>query len=213
MLKIICELPERDKYGNVLVKCLCSHCSSMVIKRKSQISLLNSCGCRKGNRRVNRFNTVDDITEIFDFKGNSCIIDTNDLERVSKYYWYQDSRGYWMHHISRNKNIYLHKFIMGVEYDNKILVDHINHNTCDNRKSELRTCSIIENLRNRNLKKKNHTGHVGVYKTSSNKYKALIFIHGKELRLGVFDTIEEAVQVRHNAEKKYYGEFRGGRYV
>ena len=209
---VIRTLPERDKYGNTLVECKCKFCGSFFTIRKSQVKTTKSCGCQKGHRSKNTYVIKGEVTEVFDVKGNKCLIDTEDLERVKQYYWYQDSRGYWLHHVSRNSSIYLHKFIMNVD-SKDILVDHIFHNTCDNRKSKLRPCSGVENSRNKNLSKTNATGHVGVYKTNSNKFKSLIFVKGKEVRLGVFETFEEAVYAREEAEKQYYGDFRGGRYV
>lgn len=209
---VIRELPERNKYGNKLVECKCPFCNSIFIIRKSQIKTAKSCGCQKGHRSKNTYVIKGEVTEVFDAKGNMCLIDTEDLKRVKEYYWYQDSRGYWLHHVSRHTKIYLHKFVMSVE-DSNTLVDHIFHDTCDNRKSKLRPCSNVENLRNKNLNKTNATGHVGVYKTNSGKFKSLVFVKGKEIRLGVFETFEEAVYARKEAEKQYYGDFRGGRYV
>ena len=211
-VEVIRVLTESDKSGHRLVECKCPFCNTLFNIRKTQVKTTKSCGCQKGHRSKNTFVIKGEITEMYDSKGNCTIIDTEDLEKVKQYYWYQDSRGYWLHHISRHSKIYLHRFVMNVE-DNKVLVDHIFHNTCDNRKSKLRACNAIENSRNKNLNKVNATGRVGVYKTNSNKFKSLIFVKGKEIRLGVFDTLEEAISVREKAEKQYYGEFRGGRYV
>lgn len=53
------------------------------------------------------------------------------------------------------------------------------------------------------------TGFPGVYKTGGNNkgefYQARIVVDKKEMYLGVFKTIEQALAVRKEAEEKYYG--------
>ncbi len=43
----------------------------------------------------------------------------------------------------------MHRLIMGLDSSSKLVVDHIRHNTLDNRKKYLRVCTQKENLRNR----------------------------------------------------------------
>ncbi len=59
---------------------------------------------------------------------------------------------------SRNKHKQLSHFVLNT---NKI-VDHINGDTLDNRRCNLRTCSNKENVRNSKLRKSNKTGYKGV---------------------------------------------------
>lgn len=53
------------------------------------------------------------------------------------------------------------------------------------------------------------TGFPGVYKTGGHNnivlYQARIVVNNKERYLGAFKTIEEALALRKEAEKKYYG--------
>ena len=125
-LKVVETLKDRDKYGNILVRCICPYCNSIFTIRSSQLNSTKSCGCMKGNRHLNTYKICGDITEIYDHKGNVCLIDTEDLDKVIQMYWYRDSRGYWLHHVSRNHSIYLHKFVMNVT-SKDIIVDHIDH--------------------------------------------------------------------------------------
>lgn len=53
----------------------------------------------------------------------------------------------------------------------------------------------------------NSTGHVGVraIKTASGtKYKARLTLRGKEIALGTYDTIEEAIAARKKGEERYF---------
>ena len=100
------------------------------------------------------------------------------------------------------KIVHLHRYIMN--FPNGI-VDHINHNTLDNRKENLRVVSNADNLRNGNIRVNNKTGVNGVYfRKDRNKYVARIKVNYKDINLGHFDTLEEAKKVRKEAELKYW---------
>ena len=84
-------------------------------------------------------------------------------------------------------------------------VDHMNHNTLDNRKQNLRITNNADNLRNGEIRVNNKTGVKGVYfDNKRNKYVANIKVNYKGIFLGRFDTLEEATQVRKEAEIKYW---------
>lgn len=92
-----------------------------------------------------------------------------------------------------------------------MVVDHINHNRLDNRKSNLRICNQNENIKNQKIRCNNTSGYSGVgkYKQKNrNCYYAKISINGKAKHLGYYDTIEEAIRVRKEAEQKYYKGFK-----
>lgn len=52
----------------------------------------------------------------------------------------------------------------------------------------------------------NTTGVIGVSPTGNGKYQASIGFHKKQIYLGKFENIEDAVKARLNGEFKYYGE-------
>lgn len=94
-------------------------------------------------------------------------------------------------------------------YDKKLQVDHINHNTFDNRKSNLRIVTVSQNNMNKGLRRDNTTGYTGVvWSNVSGKYLANIKINQKRIHLGTFSKIEDAVRARREAEEKYFGEYR-----
>ena len=84
-------------------------------------------------------------------------------------------------------------------------VDHINHIRSDNRFCNLRHVTRSENARNKTLSVYNKTGTSGVRIRRSGKFKATISktTDGttKNILLGQFDRLEDAVAVRKNAEK------------
>lgn len=90
------------------------------------------------------------------------------------------------------KNICLHRWLMNCEQDK--VIDHINHNTLDNRRCNLKICTNLENQQN---KRNNTSGCVGVrWHSQGKKWNARIVINSKEISLGMFNTYDEAVNAR-----------------
>lgn len=89
-------------------------------------------------------------------QGFVAIVDDEDYERLSHYKWHANKVGYdgdvvYARRRSRKgekgTHIYMHRFIMNTA-DNQE-VDHIDYNTLNNRKSNLRNVSKKDNLKNR----------------------------------------------------------------
>jgi len=88
----------------------------------------------------------------------------------------------------------------------KIQIDHINQNRSDNRIANLRLVTIQENQKNRKISQNNKSGCMGVYKVNrkhKHKWASQIWVNNKGVHVGIFDTYEEAVEARANAEKDY----------
>lgn len=142
-------------------------------------------------------------------KGKTSLIDSEDFERVSQHKWfarkYQHSDKFGVLGKVNGKMIYLHRFI--INPPDKSLIDHINGNPLDNRKSNLRLATHAQNLYNR--KTKNKTGYKGVQPCNSKKnpFMAYIKIQGKRVHLGQFKTAEEAARVYDTKAKEVQGEF------
>lgn len=101
---------------------------------------------------------------------------------------------------SNGKAIFMHRLIMNCPEDK--VIDHINANGLDNRKSNLRICTQLENMQNFSLSKFNQTGiH---YRPERKAWTATIGVNGKLIHLGQFQTYELAVEARKRAEKKYW---------
>lgn len=130
------------------------------------------------------------------------IIDDEDFKKVKNLHFYLHKAGQFLYVRFGIKNKqYLHRFITNAPKDK--VVDHINRNTLDNRKINLRVCTIQENLRNQK-RPNSKTGYTGVAIAYKGKYSAQIKINYKKIHLGIFNTIEEALKARRLAEKQYY---------
>jgi len=103
----------------------------------------------------------------------------------------------------------LHRRLMQKELTaEKNVVDHINRDIFDNRKTNLRVCTARENTLNGKVPKNNTSGVIGVsFSKSKNKWKAFINKDYKQLFLGYYETMTDAVRARLIAERIMYGEF------
>ena len=91
------------------------------------------------------------------------------------------------------KKRYLHQMIMNPPKG--MDTDHINGNTCDNRRQNLRVCTRSENMQNRGKQKTNTSGFVGVVASGKN-WKAQMRHEGKHIYFGTYRTRAEAARAR-----------------
>jgi hypothetical protein len=83
-------------------------------------------------------------------------------------------------------------------------VDHINHNKLDNSWSNLREVNNTNNSKNTSVSKSSTTKINGVsFMKSRNKYRATIMVNRKQIHLGLFADINDAIQARKDADIKY----------
>ena len=134
--------------------------------------------------------------------GDLFSIDKEDLEIVKKEkFWHIDkSNGY----VRTGKGIKLHRLIM--KCDKNLCVDHINGIRNDNRKINLRICSHNENAKNLKLSTLSSTGFKGVTRRG-NKFRAKITNNGKQICLGTFENITDAINAYDLANVLYFGKY------
>ena len=103
----------------------------------------------------------------------------------------------------KKTTIPLHRFL--VDCPKGKVVDHINGDTLDNRRQNLRVVSNAENLQNRQgLNANNSSGVRGVsWDKARGKWQAKIKVNYKTIHLGRFDDIEEARKAVEEAICKY----------
>ena len=83
-------------------------------------------------------------------------------------------------------------------------IDHINHDRTDNRIENLEMKSNLANARNQRVRKNNTSGALGVtWFKRDKKWRAAIQVLSKNIHLGYFETIEEAISMRLTANDHY----------
>jgi hypothetical protein len=95
---------------------------------------------------------------------------------------------------------------MGCPRNSGIYVDHINRNGLDCRKENLRIATNSQNNMNRGMFKNNTSGYRGVHR-KGNMWRAMIYVSGKQIRLGTFKNIKDAASAYNAAAIQYHGEF------
>lgn len=175
-----------------------------------------SCGCllkeinesRNGlSIKKNDYIVFDTYVIMYTTKNEPFLVDVGDFGKVYKHYWYKGTDGYFESCIN-GKHIGLHKYIM--DCPNGMIVDHKHGSDSlfDNRRSNLRIGTYMQNAYNRKTRSDNVSGVTGVYYDKKNKkWVSCIGVNGKNVYLGSYKNFEDAVISRKNAEEEYYGEW------
>lgn len=125
----------------------------------------------------------------------TAIIDAEDVNKIRYTKWKLSSSGYAANTPKfSGSNKHMHREILGTDQ----FVDHINHNTLDNRKCNLRIVTKAQNMMNSNFKGVSPNGC---------KWYAHIKINQKMLNLGNYLDEEEALYARWYAEQVLFKEY------
>lgn len=142
--------------------------------------------------------------------GGMCKVDIEDVEKVS-FRWQakRNSNGVYAQRTVMRKTQLMHRFIIDAA-DGQI-VDHINRDTLDNRKSNLRIATESQNQANRVsvFRPGKASRYKGVSRSLSlkNPWQASIRANGKQYNLGLFPTEEAAAMAYDSAALDRFGEF------
>lgn len=186
--KIIYLLPNRVARGNKNYFCTVEHfnlfCKSNEIVRKETYAEIIIRSKIKGTKIVK--------------------VDLEDVERLSKHSWCigMIKDNYFKINANINSKIVsIHRFIMNCPED--MVVDHINGDTLDNRKSNLRICTQQENSLNRHGHIFNTSGYRNVsFHKMTGRWQVSCVKNYKRYYGGLYDTVEEANQKAEELRKQ-----------
>lgn len=137
------------------------------------------------------------------YNGMIAVVDDEDFDRVKNIPWHLNGYGNSSCYVigsQKSQRIILHRFLMNAPRGT--VVDHINGNPLDNRKENLRLCTIEQNARNTRTKKECR----GVIERGD-RFEARYYPKGVYKRIGLFDTREEALRAYDATVIKERGEF------
>ncbi len=92
-----------------------------------------------------------------------------------------------------------------VHGDVENVIDHVNHDTGDNRLVNLRACNQHQNGGNKRSNRNRYKGITFCKYTS--RWRAQISVRERHFCLGRYDTEEEAALAYNNAARLFFGEF------
>ena len=153
-------------------------------------------------------------------RGKSTLVDEEDYDFLMQWKWHYSSSGYAIRSVQKswckeskkqsNKKIYMHRILNNTP-DN-LITDHINGDTLDNRKINLRNCTISQNgMNTRRQVNSKYSIYKGVYfsigKKTNKPWMALISKDRKRYYIGHYISEKEAALAWNKKAKELHGEF------
>lgn len=158
-------------------------------------------------QKINEFIIKDKYAEmIILLKGKqyNILIDKEDIEKCKRYKWHV-RKGSSLLYVRANahkedisRSINLARYLTNCPRN--LQVDHINRNTLDNRKSNLRCVDSFINARNKTFKENRNI----YWNKSRNKYQVSVRFNNKNISGGYFDDIEDAKIKAKEMRKQYF---------
>lgn len=157
----------------------------------------------------NDYEFVDDGVWIYTYYRNGklsgkFLIDKDDFNDVIKHKWRKWGDRYFT---GNNDAVSIHQFLM--KPPDCMVVDHIDNNPANNRRSNLRITEQSKNTINKVVQSNNKSEIAGVwFDKERNKWSAEIKLSGIKCYLGRYDSKCDAVYARYCAEINVFKEFR-----
>lgn len=210
-LTVIKQVPKPShivsNYTFWLCKCDCGN-EKIIDKNALTSGNTKSCGCynrissrnnilnfqKTKNKAKNRYIKENEYYKFYTKDNVEFLVDESDFDKVYEHYWILRGK-YICSKFASNQTpryILLHRFVMG-DIPQGMQVDHINRNTMDNRKSNLRIVTPQENKRNKRTYSKSNCGGFNVYyRPSKGKFEASFSFNNKRYWVGTFDNVTMA---------------------
>lgn len=163
----------------------------------------------KKESKTNTWTLYDDyaVLNILHSKGvTSAYIDLDDYEKVSSRVWRVSKKKNKYYLVSGSKrkgnDIYMHRLIMDSDIPDGYEVDHIDGNSLNNRRDNLRIVTRIQNIQNSKARIDNKIGIRGISKYG-NRYIVDFSFNNKRYYFTHWLNLQDAVYCRNFAEKHF----------
>jgi len=162
-------------------------------------------------RRKDRMSVVQPLDESYKLipltQGQVAMVDAEDYESLMDWnwhaYWNKCTKSFYAQR--SDSKLWMHRMILKCGKGEE--GDHINHDSLDNRKENLRKASRSQNACNMRISV-NTSGFRGVSWSKSNKkWQAQIKIHQRPIHLRFYEAKEDAARAYDNAAIIHHGDF------
>ena len=204
-------------------KTYCDYCGAEIVGRcQAHLHRVKKHYCSVEHRVLSTMNKVQYIDNYvaldvqYGKKIEKCLIDIEDYENKIKplgvkINMYQ--KGYCYFRFSgcgqNRKKIKLHRFLMNVVDDDAVIIDHINRNPLDNRKSNLRIGNTVLNTYNKDYNSNSISKVKGVsWNKAMQKWIGQVQVNGVRIYTHSYKSFEECCKVTEDLRKQMYEEYR-----
>lgn len=171
----------------------CPDCGKIMTIKGKQLNCLN--------KRDWDFEQPEDYKLIPLTKGKFAMVDNEDFDILKGVNWYFDGK-----YVKNNTLGYMHRYIMNAKPD--LEVDHIYHNTLDNRKKNIRLVTRAQNTANSKHRKECSSKYKGVcFNKIVKKWVCSLMFKGVVYNLGYFTDEKEAGKAYDLKALELFGEF------
>lgn len=156
---------------------------------------------------------LDENTRIIPLtKGFVTLVDKDDYERLMRWRWCVSVISGRPHAVRMcpmtRRLIYMPREILGLIAGDRREVDHKNHDTLDNRHSNIRIANRAQNNWNTRRHRDNTSGFKGIdWRKKERRWRARLQVNGKRIHLGLYLDVEAAVKAYRDASKQLQGEY------
>lgn len=136
------------------------------------------------------------------------IVDTTDVPMLLPFSWCRhgpDRRRNYALTTMNGRTVLMSRFLLNAPQDR--FVDHINQDTLDNRRCNLRLATPAQNLANMGRHRDNTSGFKGVHRHSSGLWAASICVNRKRTHIGYFRNPKDAARAYDAKARELRGEF------
>jgi len=150
--------------------------------------------------------------------GYDILVDDEDISRIQERHWYVNKAQVRKHNLyyfyndricnSKKETITLHRYIFGAVKGDGYSIDHVNGNTLDCRKENLRRCLNRDNVKNSRKRIVASSHYKGIsWHTQAKKWEVGIISAGKSYYLGLHDNEMVAARIYDMAALHFFGEY------
>jgi AP2 domain-containing protein/HNH endonuclease len=144
-------------------------------------------------------------------QGKVALVDDDMFEYLNQWKWFISKEGYTYYAVRSGKRpirkqIRMHRVIINAP--DGVEVDHRDGDGLNNQRYNLRIATRSQNQANQPLGRNSTSGYKGVsWHKGTGKWRATIFVSGRQIALGLYDQAEDAARAYDLAAIEHFGPY------